>query len=352
MKKVLILIHKLQHYRIPIFNLISENCELTVACDNADDFDASSLRFKTINISIGKIGPFLYHKGVKLHRLCGQYDHVIALLNIRCIDVFSLLFMKRSYALSLWGIGVSGSYTRSFDQTSYVSHLRNYLAKKADSLIFYTDYPVERFISSGYPADKIFIAHNTVENTVELSNQNRNKFIFIGTLYREKGVMELVDQYKLAFDELGGNIYDLNIIGDGELFDELRENILSYGLADKIFLLGAVFDKTILNMNLALSILSFSPTQAGLSVLHSMSVGVPFVTTKHAITGGEIFNIQNGYNGLVLNDISDVSKVMIDSVVDKEKYLLMGINAYNYYNQNRAPKFMAKGILDCIKKGG
>lgn len=304
-----------------------------------------------INVKVSQFGPFIYHKGVKLHELCGDYDHVIALLNIRCVDVMWLLFKNRNYALSLWGIGVSASYNKKFDQKSYISGFRNYFARKADSLIFYTEFPVDRFVKAGYPGNQIFIAHNTVDNVVSCSEQNRTTFTFVGTLYREKGVLELVEQYNQAFHALNGNVYDLNIVGGGELFDELKDKITGYGLSHKIFLLGAIYDTQELNKVLATSLLSFSPTQAGLSVLQSMSVGVPFVTTKSAITGGEILNIQDGYNGLVLDNASDISQVMIDSVADKEKYLSMGRHAHHYYNQHRTPRIMAQGIIDCIKRG-
>lgn len=159
-----------------------------------------------------KIGPFIYHEDLSLGSLCSNYDHVIGLLNIRCLDIMSLLFRPRCYKLSLWGIGVSASYTKSFDEQSIVSKIRNVLAMKADSLIFYTEYPVERFIKAGYSSKRIFVAHNTVDNVIEYPASTRDKFIFIGTLYHEKGIVELIDQYYIAYKKLNGEIFDLNIV--------------------------------------------------------------------------------------------------------------------------------------------
>lgn len=135
------------------------------------------------------------------------------------------------------------------------------------------------------------------------------------------------------------------------MFEQLGEQIFRYGLESKINLKGPIYDSNTLNSLLAESILSFSPKQAGLSVLQSMSVGVPFVTTKNAITGGEILNISDTVNGIILDSEKDMNNVLVDAMENFEKYNEMSLRAYEYYISFRTPKVMAKGIIDCIKLG-
>ena len=80
-----------------------------------------------------------------------------------------------------------------------------------------------------------------------------------------------------------------------------------------------------------------------------MGYGVPYITSKNAITGGESFNIQDGTNGVLLNDNSELKNVILDIANNKNKYVKLGENAYSYYWNNRTPEIMANGIIDAIE---
>jgi len=348
MPKILILIHKLQHYRVPIFNLLSEKVDLTVACDNRNQLHASEIKFNIIDLKILNIGPFIIHKTFSLHDLCKPYDHVMALFNIRCLDVFYLLYRKRNYTITLWGIGVSASYEKKYDSKNFITKIKDRLALKADSLLFYTDYPIKRFKKLGFSEKKLFVANNTVSNLVSYSSNNRSYFIFIGSLYKKKGVMELICQYEKAYKIVGEEFNELHVIGDGDLYNDLENYISENNLKSKIKLYGAIYDGCVINSVMEKSLLCFSPFQAGLSVLHSMSCGVAFVTCKDAITGGEIFNINNWHNGVLLDDLSQVSLVMLDAFYCDNKYLRMGANAHKHYVTKRSPEMMSNAILDSV----
>ena len=80
-----------------------------------------------------------------------------------------------------------------------------------------------------------------------------------------------------------------------------------------------------------------------------MGYGVPFITTKNAITGGELFNVENNSNGLSLDSMDDLKNVLLDISINPNKYVEMGRCAYDYYWACRKPQDMAQGLMDAIE---
>ena len=69
---------------------------------------------------------------------------------------------------------------------------------------------------------------------------------------------------------------------------------------DKVIFMGHISDPHRLRAIYSESFVSVSIGQAGLAVSQSIGNGVPFITHEHAITGGEIFGIQEGVTGSLL----------------------------------------------------
>lgn len=75
---------------------------------------------------------------------------------------------------------------------------------------------------------------------------------------------------------------------------------------------GAIYDENVLAERFAQALLCISPTQGGLSVPKSMGYGVPFVTRKDSITGGEIYHITPGVNGIMYVKDEELTSVISD----------------------------------------
>lgn len=350
MKKisVVIFIHELQHYRVPIFNILSDHVDLTIVCSgDIDKFNG--VKFQLKKARLYNIGPFIIHD-VKSLTLARKNDVVISLFNIRCLDMIFLSILPfKSYSFIYWGIGVTASYSKRFDTKDISSFFRKFFSRFADALVFYSDYPMKTY-SKIRKKKSMFVANNTVENKEYfISTVLKDRILFVGTLYPEKGVMQLIDQYYLAYCFLDGDIFPLDIVGDGPQRNEIQEKIYSLGLSDHVFLHGAIYDSNVLFNFYKHAVVSVSPNQAGLSVLSSMSNAVPFITCEDAITGGEIFNISNGVNGVVYNKKTYLSDILIDVNKKPEVYYVMGERAREFYFKKRAPSDMAEGLLDAIK---
>ena len=108
---------------------------------------------------------------------------------------------------------------------------------------------------------------------------------------------------------------------------------------------GKITDIGVLSKFYFDAICSVSFGQAGLSVLQSLGFGVPFVTKKNAITGGEINNIINNYNGFLCEDsVESLSSKLVFLSNNIEHSMKMGENAFNYYSENCTIEKMSNGF--------
>ena len=80
-----------------------------------------------------------------------------------------------------------------------------------------------------------------------------------------------------------------------------------------------------------------------------MGYGVPFVSSKNAITGGELFNVHNGIDGVVMESEDELAAVVKDISENPDKYITMGKKAKEFYDNYRTPKHMAQGLWDAIQ---
>ena len=347
-KKVLILYNNLFHYRIPIFNLLAERYDLTVAYSLGKE-SGEDLKFEIVKLPVLKFKRLVVHTD-NIFRICQDFDVVIAYGDIAFIRYSTLAcHRKRTFKIIFWSIGVSASYVKRFDQIKKWDKLRDFFYKKADALVFYSDYPISGYLERGFQKEKLFVAPNTVK--VEESREahiQKDTILFIGTLYLQKGLLSLLENYKsaLAIDK---TLPILNIIGGGDEFKTVKNWITLNNVRENIILLGPIFDQSQKARLFQKAIACISPEQAGLSVLESMGYGVPFITGKDSITGGERLNIINGVNGVLFDNRSQLCEIILDISKSPQKYITMGQNAQDYYWRFRKPLDMVNGLSDAIQ---
>lgn len=347
--RVLSLTNVILEYRIPVYNNLSDYFDVTIAHHGTPICD-DIVKFHQIILTPKKIGPFTIFKE-NIEQLAKQYDAVVALGDLHYLSFIKLGFLiNRTFSLSYWSIGVSASNKKHFDQDRKLDWIRFKLMNNADSIIFYTSYPISRYVKDGnVDENKLFVANNTVEVTERIEIPLvKNHFLFVGTLYKAKKIFDLLEAYKDAYSK-NNHIKPLIIIGDGEEFKNIVDWIENNNLDSKITLTGAIFNQNELKRYYINAIACISPGQAGLTVLNSMAYGVPFITTKNAITGGEIFNITNQVNGIIYDNNSSVlTNLIIEFSSNNEKIYDLSSNAQDYYFSKRTMKIMVDGIINAI----
>lgn len=345
--KVLFLYNKLFHYRIPIWNELAKFCDLTVTYSEGDGKAQNEMGvlFKIIHLPALRLKGIVLQKA-NIRKLCHEYDVVIAYGNILWLKYSTLPWFNKTPVI-FHTIGVSSSYGKGFDEHKEWDKIRSFFYSKANALAFYTNYPITKYEAMGIPREKMFVAPNTVAVVPNNGRVEKNTILVIGTLYREKGIQLLLDAYKELRPTC--NLPHLNIVGEGPDYNTIHQWIKDNNMQDLIMLCGAIYDIEEKAKYFAQALACISPKQAGLTVLESMGYGVPFVSTKNAITGGEIFNVHDGVDGVIMGSESELTRVLRDISNNPNKYISMGVKAKEFYDNNRTPEHMAKGFWDAIQ---
>lgn len=350
---VLLIQESLVYYRIPVYKLISERVNLTIGYTDGND---ASLEDDLNVIKFNKITVFGLHF-IKngFTKLCKNYDVVIIMSDLHYVSYCILPFLKRTYKVIPWTIGIRASYTKRYDFTRKKDFLDIVFLKimqNSDAVIFYMEQP-KLFWKKKIDHKSIFIAHNTVKVLdVDLTFQIKDKksILFLGTLYKEKKIYELIEAFiKAKRSFVKKPFFTLDIIGAGEELENINKLVSDNNLEDSIILHGAVYDEKVLASFFNKAILCVSPDQAGLSVVKSMGYGVPFVTRSTAITGGEKFNIRNSVNGLFYDDELELKQIIVDAFNNPDVFLEMGKRAIEHYKSKATIENMANNVLKAIK---
>lgn len=344
--RLLSLTNVVLEYRVPVYNLLSETFDVTIA-HHGKLVQGENIKFKQIILHPKKISVFTYFQE-NIYKIANEFDIVIALGDFHYLPYSLLPFhRKKKYSLSYWSIGVSASYDKHFDEDKRLDKIRFWLNNKADSLIFYTNYPIKRYVEDGgLKKEKLFVANNTVfvDERINIPPIKKH-FLFVGSLYKAKKIYLLLESYLKVYKK-NNNLQPLFIVGDGEEKNNILKWMRDNNLSNNIILTGPIFDQRKLKEYYIDAIACISPGQAGLTVLNSMAYGVPFVTNKNAITGGEIFNIKNNINGILYDNDEDLIDIIQDLSKDFNKVNQLSKNAQEFYFKNCTLSIMVQGIID------
>lgn len=346
--KVLQIEPAIMQYRVSVFNLISKEIDYTVGYVY-DDKSISCCEFKKVKLETRKIGPILFLTN-ESRKILNQYDVVITSPNLRFWDSIILGLFRTKFKTIGWNIGIRASYTVNYNANrkhNLLDCIYGFLLFKFDALIFYMS--ESKKFWKGKNLEKVFVAPNTTEVVeIQFKPELKKDIIFVGSLYKGKGLEKLINSFKEALEVFPSGI-KLHIIGGGTERQALEELVSSLNLSESVVFYGPIYDEKVLATFYQKSIICVSPTQAGLSVPKSMGYGVPFVTRSNAITGGEIFHITNGENGILYNDDHDLKEIIIDTTKCPSKYIEMGRKAREYYYNCITPQHMANAAKEAIK---
>jgi glycosyltransferase involved in cell wall biosynthesis len=334
-KRVLIVKSALEAYRLPFFNglqerLAQDEVELRVAVPRhrCEAYQADWL----VPVEGGDLhflGKTLSWQGIR--RSARGADLIIMQQCAREMSNYWLLWSRKAqgYRLALWGHGTD--FQRSFT-TPVARFIKRRMFQDVDYWFAYTPGVAKIVEKQGYPRERICTVFNSV-NTAGEANRHRAvseeskealreefgmktgaKLVsYCGALYREKRLGFLIEACKIVRNK--GVDLHLAVIGDGADRTRLEGQ---YQVDKWIHFVGPAHAKRKAAL-LASSECMTIPGVIGLAIVDSFAHECPLVTTSTSGHGPEIEYLENGINGLMVDEKIDVyAQSLIRLLTDQE----------------------------------
>lgn len=215
-----------------------------------------------------------------------------------------------------WGNNLIGRAQTFFAASSALTVFRSKTDAERGNNLFASNYIYSYFDDRSI--DRVFFNFN----------QRKNKALFMGRLSEEKNPLMLLDCAEMVRHSLPN--FQLDIYGEGDLFDQLKREIERRDMEDYVKLKGYCDDKSVISQY---SLLWLTSKNEGLPlvVIEAMANKVPVVSTRWGNAVEEL--IQNGINGFIVANSDEFAQVSIEIMRDNEKLSKLSSNAYRLYKE-------------------
>jgi len=340
--KLAIVYDKLLHYRYELFDLIGTHHELTVFTPKCDR-NLSPKLFKIREVPATYVGGFRFQKGLRAQLLRDHFDACIVFIDPRNLSSVATAIFPVAPRTLTWGAWKTESFAANF--------VRLRAMNQAQANIVYCHRHAVELEQLGAAPAKLYVAHNTIHvgrSGAQQINQSRRTVLFVGSLAPRKGLGRLLRIFHRVSQYIDHSI-NLVIVGDGPERELASRLVIKLGLESRVQFVGKVLNPDTLADLYSQAIVSVSLNQAGLSVLQSMGHGVPFLTTEQSISGGEVDNIVDGFNGVLVEDSDpSICEAIVKICSSGDWARQLGRNAAEHYETYATMDNYAQGFLDAL----
>jgi glycosyltransferase involved in cell wall biosynthesis len=232
------------------------------------------------------ISPFYYQKGV-LSLIKENYTHYVMLGDLNCITTWFMLFLIRlkGKKIYFWSHGWYGK------ESKIRKTLKKVFFGLATGTFLYGNYAKKLMIANGINKNKLHVIYNSLayDEQIEIrkglvpTNIFKNHFkndlhnlIFIGRLTKVKQ-LDLLLQALFQLNKQSFK-YNLTLIGDGEMKQELYRLTQKLNLKENVWFYGATYNELELSELVYNADLCVSPGNVGLTAMLSLTYGCPVIT--------------------------------------------------------------------------
>lgn len=203
--------------------------------------------------------------------------------------------------------------------------------KNIDELILVSDslrsFYKKKIKEKGYKCKCTYIPNtiDTIPKTVAPLTENR--IISVGRFSREKGVPDLVEVFKLAYDK--NPSLRLELVGDGPQKNMVVDKIYEYGLEKIVTVHGFLPKKEVDNLlqKASLYVMTSFTESFGIVLIEAMSHGLPCLAFSSAEGACDL--IEQDKNGYLIDERNqeEMAQKIVEIMNDYEKRKKLGENA-------------------------
>lgn len=286
--KVIFLQNYFLHYRIDFYEELSKYFDIIVVhCGTEIETNIRQIicqRKKFLNISfmLG-LNKIIYRENP---------DVIVSMFDLHYPQYIFTRVIREKRTI-FWGLD-SG-------RSRYVDIIKKLIINKSKKpVVFYSKTVFEKWEHRLNVPVKIAQNSVLVESRYVKNDFERFKFINVGALSPRKRNDILLKAFRELPDEIQRNA-SISLVGDGPEREKLERLACELEISEKVRFFGHVEDRNMLSRIYNQAVASVSVGQAGLAVVQSIGFGVPFITRKDAITGGEIYGVVPNKTGYFLS---------------------------------------------------
>lgn len=198
---------------------------------------------------------------------------------------------------------------------------------------------------------KLFVLHNPAQESFLKKKwlpDGEYRVVAAGRLNKQKNFSMLIE----AFSEVVKMIPDavLEIYGEGELKEQLQEEIVRIKMQDHICLKGRTEDLGSILQKASLFILSSNYEGMPNVLMEAMAVGLPCISTN--CRTGVTDLIDNKKNGLLVpvNDKKEMSEAIINVLTNKQFANSMGMSAKFKIEKSYKAEVIVKNLIEICER--
>ena len=329
---------KIQHYRVPVYNYLSDylikySFILTVVSEGVQEGNPHTIqfRYRKLHLCFTNLTRLFINT---------KSDAVIFWVDPQ-LYMFPVVFLAKLLKIKTihWG------HRRPVPPNTFIkSFVYNFEHWIDDAIILYAE-NLRKYICNRFQP-KTFVANNTLNLTTYkpfrlLKEEVKGKYgiftskniICMGRMQRRKRVDDLIQAFHLL------NIDEVGLI----LAGPDSEGILGNIEGGNIFKLGPVYGEEGIDL-LSVSDVYCLPGSIGLSIVDALYCGLP-VVTENVIHGPEIMYLKDGINGFM------IPKGDITQLAAKLKILLTDDPLREKFSQAAKNEILRSGHIDRMCEG-
>jgi glycosyltransferase involved in cell wall biosynthesis len=241
----------------------------------------------------------MIQRGLAKHIFKTRPDAIIISADPRYLSFWTTLVVAKLLGIPAHAHG-HGIYRKTRISMLY-RLMMTALLRLSTTYICYAPIVRDSFVQHGFDAHKLRVAHNSLTNVCTVKPEDKDGdetgVLFVGRLREDSNVEMLFRVVRRLHDD--GVPLSLHVIGSGERESQLKSE--ARGSSSVVFH-GEIYDPERVREISRHCGLGCYPGNAGLSVIHLMSLSLPVVTHDNMRTQGpEPSFIRDGENGILFD---------------------------------------------------